>query len=61
MQKIADKTISLRASGFATMQLKSLQELYEENASRIVVRAIDLLYNKHFDPETAKTKVEKVN
>lgn len=44
-QKPVDKTVSMRISPIAAIQLDVLQDYTGENASRVIVRAIDNLYN----------------
>jgi len=51
-QKERDRTTSVRLSPMAVMQLNAMQDYMGENASRIMMRAVDCLYNKLVDNGT---------
>ena len=43
--KVHDKTCTVRLTPIAVMQMKAMQEFTGENASRVMIRSLDKLFN----------------
>ena len=54
IHKESDRTTSLYLSSIAVRQLEELQLFTGENASRVIIRAITTLYDKHSDAFSGK-------
>jgi len=59
--KPADKTTSLRLSAIANRQLEELCSYTGESATRVVIRALGVCYDKYLiaDQKLSKRKIKK--
>ena len=58
--KQTDRTTSIRLSPIAYAQLDELQNQMGESASRVMMRALDMLFNRYLDETDMRVPLRKI-